>query len=108
MRVAAITTLIGLANVCDQRLGVLELDLEGRKQCVLGFDREHLATHLEFQPDHIRSHGSPLGSKLSPYLERRSPETGSDHEKTKDIGCPTAQPRQLAAFQYPLKPLNPV
>src|SRR5260370_34936375 len=60
MRVAAITTLIGLANVCDQRLGVLELDLEGRKQCVLSFDREHLITHLEFQPDHIRSHGSSL------------------------------------------------
>src|SRR5260370_42438507 len=60
MRVAAITTLIGLANVCDQRLGVLELDREGRKHCFLSFDREHLITHLEFQPAHIRSHGSSL------------------------------------------------
>src|SRR5260370_40067301 len=60
MRVAAITTLIGLANVCDQRLWVLELDLEGRKQCVLSFDLEHLITHLEFQPYHIRSHGCSL------------------------------------------------
>jgi hypothetical protein len=55
MWVSPITTLVRLANVRDMCLGVFKLDLEGCKQCVLGFDRERLSA----PPNAARTASSP-------------------------------------------------
>src|SRR5262249_201315 len=69
MRVATITALVRLANVGNERLGVLELALQRSDQCVLRVDRACRGACPEFQADCIRRHGSFLkvpGSKRTP------------------------------------------
>src|SRR5262249_745428 len=60
VRVATVAASIRFANVGDERLGVLELDLQRPDQCGLGLDRERLGAHPELQPDSIGCHSRLL------------------------------------------------
>lgn len=55
MGVTAIASPIGLPDVCNDRVGMLVLSLQGSDECVVSLDREHLGACLKSKSDRVFS-----------------------------------------------------